>query len=75
MEFMKKREPFPSIECFRIYLTNYPDDEEAKFYFSKCLEYEENPNWYNEDYEKEKQREAEEAARAAKAAKEAKEAL
>jgi len=64
MEFMRKREPFPSIECFRIYLSSTPDDNEAKFYFSKCLEYEENPEWYNEDYEQEKLREAEEAARA-----------
>jgi tetratricopeptide (TPR) repeat protein len=61
MEFMKKREPFPSIECFRIYLSHSPDDNEAKFYFSKCLEYEENPDWYMENYELEKLKEAEEA--------------
>jgi len=58
---MKKREPFPSIECFRIYLSHSPDDNEAKFYFSKCLEYEENPDWYMENYELEKLKEAEEA--------------
>jgi len=66
MEFMKKREPFPSIECFRLYLTSAPDDNEAKFYFSKCLEYEENPDWYLENYELEKMREAEEAKNEAK---------
>jgi len=66
MEFMKKREPFPSIECFRLYLTSAPDDNEAKFYFSKCLEYEENPDWYLENYELEKMKEAEEAQNKAK---------
>jgi len=66
MEFMKKREPFPSIECFRLYLTSAPDDNEAKFYFSKCLEYEENPDWYLENYELEKMKEAEEAKNEAK---------